>query len=122
MFYYKFKVWLLFINFDTVNIKFIKINRLVYLMVIRWAVCVWLQCDSILCEFTAMFNLLAIVIIIMFIINLSSFGWPFPTVFNSVVIFIYYFIDCFKCNNYLCMLYFINFNTYKLLLFLDWQY
>lgn len=90
-------------------------------MVIRWAVCVWLQCESILCEFTAMFNLLVIVIITMFIINLGSFGWPFPTVFNSVVIYIYYFIDCFKCNNYFCMLYFINFNTYKLLLFLDWQ-
>ncbi|XP_001947092.2 GPI ethanolamine phosphate transferase 2 isoform X1 [Acyrthosiphon pisum] len=70
------QVWLLLVDFDAVNIQFIKVSRLVYLMLIRWAVCVWLQCDSVLCEFTATFNLLASVIITMFIINLGSFGWP----------------------------------------------
>ncbi|XP_025410553.1 GPI ethanolamine phosphate transferase 2-like isoform X2 [Sipha flava] len=79
------QVWLLLMNFDAVNIKFIKVNRLVYLMLIRWAVCVWLQCDSVLCEFTATFNLLAIVIITMFIINLGSFCWPLTTIFSSLI-------------------------------------
>lgn len=51
-------------------------------MLIRWAICVWFQCDSILCEFTATFNLLAIVIITIFIINLSSFDWLRSTFFN----------------------------------------
>lgn len=77
---------LLLVNFDAVNIKFIKVNRLVYLMLIRWAVCVWLQCDSVMCEFTATFNMLAIVIITMFIINLGSFGWPLPTFFSLTVL------------------------------------
>lgn len=76
---------MLLVDFDTVNLKFIKVNRLVYLMLIRWAVCVWLQCDSVLCDFTATFNLLAIVIITMFIINLGSFSWPLSTYFNSTV-------------------------------------
>lgn len=80
---------MLFLDFDAVNIKFIKVNRLVYLMLIRWAVCVWLQCDSILCEFTTTFNMLAIVIIIMFIINLGSFGWPIPTFLNLTVLNIF---------------------------------
>lgn len=74
------------IDFDAVNIQFIKVNRLIYLMLIRWAVCVWLQCDSILCEFTATFNLLVIVIIIMFIINLGCFQWPLFSIFSSKVI------------------------------------
>lgn len=77
---------MLLIDFDAVNIKFIKVNRLVYLMLIRWAVCVWLQCNSVLCEFTATFNLLAIVIITMFIINLGSFGWAISKLFNLGVI------------------------------------
>lgn len=54
-------------------------------MLIRWAVCVWLQCNSVLCEFTATFNLLVIIIITMFIINLGSFVWPIPTFFNLSV-------------------------------------
>ncbi|VVC29976.1 Hypothetical protein CINCED_3A001194 [Cinara cedri] len=79
------QVWMLLVDFDAVNIKFIKVNRLVYLMLIRWAVCVWLQCNSVLCEFTATFNLLAIVIITMFIINLGSFGWPLSKFFNLAI-------------------------------------
>ncbi|KAE9541089.1 hypothetical protein AGLY_004334 [Aphis glycines] len=73
------QVWLLLIDFDAVNIKFIKISSFVYLMLIRWAICVWLQCDSVLCEFTITFNLLASVIITMFIINFGSFDWPLTT-------------------------------------------
>lgn len=56
-------------------------------MLIRWAVCVWLQCDSVLCEFTATFNLLASVIIIMFIINLGSFGWPISSLIRLEVLY-----------------------------------
>jgi len=84
----------LLIDFDAVNIKYIKVSRLVYLMLIRWAVCVWLQCDSVLCEFTATFNLLVCVIITMFIINLGSFDWPLSTFHRLEVlnIFIIFFI------------------------------
>lgn len=83
---FELKVWILLINFDGVNIKCIQVNRLVYLMLIRWAICVWLQCDSVLCEFTAIFNLLAIVITTMFVINLGcSFDWQFSNFFNSEV-------------------------------------
>ncbi|XP_027844356.2 GPI ethanolamine phosphate transferase 2 [Aphis gossypii] len=76
------QVWLLLIDFDAVNIQFIKISSFVYLMLIRWAICVWLQCDSVLCEFTITFNLLASVIITMFIINFGSFDWPLTTFFK----------------------------------------
>lgn len=71
-------------------------------MLIRWAVCVWLQCDSILCEFTATFNLLTIVIITMFTINLSSFCWPLFSIFNFMVINISKFCIIFIIteNNY----------------------
>lgn len=83
---------MLLVNFDAVNIKFNKVNRLVYLMLIRWAVCVWLQCDSVLCEFTATFNLLAIVIITIFIINIESFCWPLSSFFSSAVLNFFMFL------------------------------
>lgn len=79
---------MMLVNFDAVNIKFIKVNHLIYLMLIRWVICVWLQCDSILCEFTAIFNLLVIVIIIMIMINFDNFHWSFSSILNSVVLII----------------------------------
>lgn len=90
------------IDFDAVNIKFINISRFVYLMLIRWAICVWLQCDSVLCEFTITFNLLASVIITMFIINLGSFDWPPSTFFRlevlNIIIIIFLIFEYFNEN------------------------
>lgn len=76
---------MLLLALDVVNVKFIKVSWLIYLMFIRWAVCVWLQCDSVLCEFNATFNLLAIVIITIFIINFGSIGCSIPAIFSSTV-------------------------------------
>lgn len=92
------------IDLNAVNIKFIKISRFVYLMLIRWSICVWLQCDSVLCEFTITFNLLASVIITMFIINYGSFGRRISTFFRLKVlnIIIFFLIYNILIKNYYC--------------------
>lgn len=99
---------MLLIDFDAVNIQFIKISSFVYLMLIRWAICVWLQCDSVLCEFTITFNLLASVIITMFIINFGSFDWPLTTFFKLEVL-----------NIIIIFFLILEYFNKKLLLFLD---
>ncbi|XP_050441011.1 GPI ethanolamine phosphate transferase 2 isoform X2 [Adelges cooleyi] len=84
------QVWLKLLDFQCKHMNSIKIKYLALMLIIRWGACIWLQCESIVCEFTLVPNMLTVVIAAMFIINFSSFfQWNFFQISNFNVNFLY---------------------------------